>query len=980
MVAVALPAGFFVLRWLMQMLGLRPGTAAWFAAVACGLWLVHAVLYARMFWSSWFPRRWELPATALVWAAMPATAAAAIGLGTFRLPPLGATVLAVVVGLIALPLIWRRSVEHARTQVRLPKQLQSLGDVDAEIAACRAELADSSLPVRHRTRVEINLGSALAEGAALADRPDALDEAITILDLVARSPDAEPWSRLRAAWELVGARDLQAARHDDDRGYQDALRLEFELAEQMLPDPVPLARAHFDTAQFHQYRASRPGTSPEEARRQAELATQALRHALAASPPGSDLIPIALAQLTPLTSLLDESDAILDEQIGQVREALRGFSVRKRYGREAVQLALATLLLTRVERAEEITPDLDEAETLCHRVLRRRTMLDGQAYELLARAIQLRLDYGCLTDFSTDDAADDSQRARRLVGKRIDLLRRAFEAQVGLSLTDASEIGLRWAEAAAEANDVQAAAEAYWQVTSQVPHEVLRRLSYTDREHAVLTVQGLAAEAGYWLAAARRLEDAVLAIEFARAILVGLRAQRLPADLADRLRTVGRSELYHRYIQAAERLASIERAQHAEPVEHQDRSVTDPTTAVSAEQRTWSDYDRVVHEINAALGGGFGSPSYSDVQRAAADGPVVYLAAAEHGGYAFVVNASGAPSPVQLPDLTRTALDAHVDKYLSALRNLTGSRRILDEVLEWLWVAIMRRVVAAVAPNALLTVVPVGPLALLPLHAATAAARPGEPPHFVDDHVVLRYAPSARMAQQARREAAEAETGTPTLLAVDVPDAPGYRTLQLSTTETREVCRRYPPGGRRLPNARHAETIASLGSATVWHFACHGSFHPEDPLRSALLLADQPLTLREILGRPPGRHRLAVLSACETNIPDRNRFDEVIGFPGALLQAGIAGVVASSWEVRDAAATFLVLRFHELCRAGHPPPVALALAQRWIRTAENRELQSILPGEYGPPKGTPEHRLAQWLKQRPFSTPRHWAAFSCTGA
>jgi hypothetical protein len=44
---------------------------------------------------------------------------------------------------------------------------------------------------------------------------------------------------------------------------------------------------------------------------------------------------------------------------------MRTFTARKRYGREAMQMALATLLLGRVDRAGEIIPDLDEAEALC---------------------------------------------------------------------------------------------------------------------------------------------------------------------------------------------------------------------------------------------------------------------------------------------------------------------------------------------------------------------------------------------------------------------------------------------------------------------------------------------------------------------------------------------------------------------------------------------------------------------------------------
>jgi CHAT domain-containing protein len=124
-----------------------------------------------------------------------------------------------------------------------------------------------------------------------------------------------------------------------------------------------------------------------------------------------------------------------------------------------------------------------------------------------------------------------------------------------------------------------------------------------------------------------------------------------------------------------------------------------------------------------------------------------------------------------------------------------------------------------------------------------------------------------------------------------------------------------------------------------------------------------------------------VLSACESAVPDRSRPDEVIGFPGALLQAGLSGVVAAGWRVRQDAATALSIRFHQLWRvSGEPPAVALAHAQRWMRGATRGQLADEFGGSFLPSPRMPAHRLAGWREQRPFTEARLWAAFSLTGS
>jgi CHAT domain-containing protein len=162
-----------------------------------------------------------------------------------------------------------------------------------------------------------------------------------------------------------------------------------------------------------------------------------------------------------------------------------------------------------------------------------------------------------------------------------------------------------------------------------------------------------------------------------------------------------------------------------------------------------------------------------------------------------------------------------------------------------------------------------------------------------------------------------------------------------------------------------------MDGASVWHFACHGHSDQERPLDSAVILSDGPLTLGEILERPPGVHRLAVLSACDTDVADPTQVDEVVSLPGALLRAGVAGVIASQWTVEDRPTALLMLAFHAGFRAGIAPDQALAQAQSWLRTATTSDL-----GRHHPTL-VPENEDPG---ARPYGHPRYWAGFTFTGA
>ncbi|MBE9090037.1 CHAT domain-containing protein [Microcystis aeruginosa LEGE 11464] len=182
-----------------------------------------------------------------------------------------------------------------------------------------------------------------------------------------------------------------------------------------------------------------------------------------------------------------------------------------------------------------------------------------------------------------------------------------------------------------------------------------------------------------------------------------------------------------------------------------------------------------------------------------------------------------------------------------------------------------------------------------------------------------------------------------------------------------------------------------------YHFSCHGSFNPANPLESALLLANkEPLTLGEIFELRLNKCRLITLSACETGLIDLNSIsDEYIGLPSGFLFAGSPSVVSSLWTVNDLSTSFLMIKLYEILFDENQQvsvPVALKTAQNWLQNLTIEELDKFLE-QYQPqmdkhlallqPEQRPLYKESlKQIKQRkphPFISPYYWAGFIATG-
>lgn len=301
-----------------------------------------------------------------------------------------------------------------------------------------------------------------------------------------------------------------------------------------------------------------------------------------------------------------------------------------------------------------------------------------------------------------------------------------------------------------------------------------------------------------------------------------------------------------------------------------------------------------------------------------------------------------------------------------------------------------------------LVIVAAGALGYLPFAALPdpAAGKDGAPPLLAAHEIV--YLPSASVLGSLRRELAQRRPAPETAAVFADPvfsnDDPRLGTM--SRTKQRDIAPSSPlpddltaavrdanASGTgvlsRLPFSRQeADALLSLAPEKaslrainfdasrgtlsgadlsryrILHFATHGLLDSERPQLSGLVLSlvdetgkpqDGYLRLHEIYNLKLGAD-LVTLSACQTALGKQIRGEGMVGLTRGFMYAGTPRVVATLWQVNDAATAELMRQFYRgMLRDGLRPAAALRAAQLNL------------------------------LKQKRWASPYYWAPFVLQG-
>ncbi len=197
---------------------------------------------------------------------------------------------------------------------------------------------------------------------------------------------------------------------------------------------------------------------------------------------------------------------------------------------------------------------------------------------------------------------------------------------------------------------------------------------------------------------------------------------------------------------------------------------------------------------------------------------------------------------------------------------------------------------------------------------------------FVAETTAIAVAPSLGVFERCRGRLARRSRGTLLVgqTGQDTPEVAG---------ELRAIAARAAGPVTRLtgPAATVSAVTRAAPGKSIVHLASHGFFHAERPSLSGIRLADRWMHAHDA-ARLELTSDLVVLSACQSGVSLVMEGDEWMGLPRAFLRAGSARVLASLWDVDDAATRRLMTAF---AASGSDPARAPAEA---LRSAQARLL------------------------------------------
>ncbi len=281
-------------------------------------------------------------------------------------------------------------------------------------------------------------------------------------------------------------------------------------------------------------------------------------------------------------------------------------------------------------------------------------------------------------------------------------------------------------------------------------------------------------------------------------------------------------------------------------------------------------------------------------------------------------------------------------------------------------------------------------LHLLPIHTLLAPKSPQDPDTtLLMDHFPqgIHYAPSCQILHQINtRHRPHVEK----LFVIQNPTPDLYQNYEADLGSVDFIANSFPATILKNQQATLNQVLNHPNLAQTHQLLsfCHGSFNPQDPLASALSLADAPLTLQLILDQLQlDQCYLVTLSACESGRVDFEDSDEYLGLSGGFLLAGSINVISPLWSVAQIPTSLLISHlYHQLRHDHHAIARTLHQSQRWLRDSTLDQFRQWIEDHY--PISVNKFQLINYFKKeaaqhgsdhQPFANPYYWAGFCAVG-
>ena len=415
-----------------------------------------------------------------------------------------------------------------------------------------------------------------------------------------------------------------------------------------------------------------------------------------------------------------------------------------------------------------------------------------------------------------------------------------------------------------------------------------------------------------------------------------------PAGAAMRVERTRALMLSNRFYRDHEELALLSTAGH-EDLAGSIRSALDVAKDPTSGSRTL-DYAlnqlwRLTDQVRELKGfAHFRSPIEVETLNAIANSrTLIYLVPGPLGGHALVHLPAGGWQHVKLPlcrtDPVPTVVMAYEDAVFNAEMPAGARRRAVNAMCDWLWNAVLTPL-SELGLGPVLHIIGSSYLAYAPVHAARA--HDDGPRNYALSNWEFRYVPSARALADAGTVAVGDEP--PVFLGVSPPAS--TRALPGALAELASISEMFPSHSVINPEEVTTDSVRTGLSQCGWfHASCHGLVDPSDPVNSGLDLGGgERFSIRDVLDSVTGHLEVAVLSACQTNVPNLALPNEATSLAGGLVLSGCRAVIASSWPVPDQATSALMRRFYDhLGEAKQGVCQALAAAQLDFAGAGKRD-------------------------------------------